>query len=113
MKVAIVGSRDYPHEDEIWTYISSRLSKGDIVVTGGARGVDTFAEDAAKSMNYETEIYLADWDKYGKSAGLTRNSLMIDAADRIVAFWDGKSKGTLDTIQKALVAKKNLEVYFP
>ena len=35
-----------------------------------------------------------DWDKYGKSAGYIRNTEMAEAGDILVAFWDGKSKGT-------------------
>lgn len=45
--------------------------------------------------------YLPDWDKYGKSAGFKRNTTIVEACDTLLAFWDGKSRGTQDSIAKA------------
>jgi len=104
MRIAIVGSRDWKDRDAIRDYIQS-LPKDTIVVSGGARGVDLTAEVAAKELGLETKIFLADWDNQGKSAGILRNSLIVSYADEVVAFWDGKSKGTKDTIDKALAAE--------
>jgi len=56
---------------------------------------------------------LPDWDKYRKSAGFIRNQQIIDACTFVLAFWDGKSKGTKDTIDKARKAKKpTFIIYF-
>jgi len=64
------------------------------IVSGGARGADTLAENYAKMIGVNTIIFKADWKKYGRAAGMIRNKDIIAQADVVVAFWDGKSKGT-------------------
>jgi hypothetical protein len=76
------------------------------VVSGGARGVDSWAVDFARARGLHFEEYPADWDRYGKSAGYHRNRDLVDKADFVVAFWDGVSRGTFHTIQLALQAEK-------
>ena len=71
------------------------------VVTGGAAGVDTLAEHWAKRHNLEWVCYLPQWDIYGKRAGMLRNKDMIDFADALISFWDGKSPGTKQAIEYA------------
>ena len=73
------------------------------VVSGGANGVDTLAEHWAKRNHIEFIAYLPQWKKFGKKAGIIRNHEMIEFCDVLISFWDGKSKGTLDTI---IYAKK-------
>ena len=109
MKVAIVGSRDYPSLWEVWLYVTS-LPADSVVVSGGAMGVDAHAEYAAKECGLGVEIYPAEWGLYGRFAGLIRNQTIVDAADRVVAFWDGKSKGTASTIAMAKRAGKDVEI---
>ena len=97
----VAGSRtitDYNYIKETLDYFLQNKSEITIV-SGGARGVDSLAERYAKERNYELKVFPADWDKYGKSAGYIRNDEMhkyiSQFSDRgIVAFWDGKSKGT-------------------
>ena len=79
-------------------------------VSGGARGVDSFAESIVDSTVKKT-IFKPDWDKYGKSAGFIRNKLIIDEADMVLAFWDGSSKGTKHSIDLAIAAGKPLNIY--
>lgn len=97
----VAGSRtitDYNYIKEILDYFLQNKSEITIV-SGGARGVDSLAERYAKERNYGLKIFPANWDKYGKQAGYIRNDEMhkyiSQFSDRgIVAFWDGKSKGT-------------------
>jgi hypothetical protein len=58
-------------------------------------------------------VFLPDWGKYGKRAGLLRNSDIVAASEVILAFWDGSSTGTLDTITKARGYGKKLLVIGP
>ena len=100
----VVGSRSLTIYTIIENYLNSlvaeRLSEYDIVlVSGGAKGVDTLAERWADNNGYEKVIMLADWEKEGRSAGFKRNVRMHQfIADKehrlVVAFWDGISKGT-------------------
>lgn len=110
MKLAIVGSRNFSDWLAIMNYVHE-LPLDTVIVSGGARGVDTVAEQTAQARGMTTEIYRADWDKYGKSAGYRRNADIVAAADEVVAFWDGYSKGTAHTIELARKAGKKVTVY--
>ncbi len=46
-----------------------------------------------------------------KAAGPRRNQLIVARCTDVIAFWDGKSPGTLDTIRKAMKAGKSCAVY--
>lgn len=82
------------------------------IVTGGAAGVDTIAEKWAKKHNIEWVCYLPQYEIYGgKYAPLVRNKQMIEYADECIAFWDGKSKGTLMTIEYALSLERKVVVH--
>lgn len=112
MKVAIVGSRNFPKREKVLAYLAT-MRHSDVVVSGGARGVDTWAVEMAESVGMHTMVFSADWEKHGRGAGLIRNRLIVNEADKVVAFWDGESKGTQNTIATALHLRKNLEVIFP
>jgi hypothetical protein len=104
MKIAIVGSRTYSDLKAVRDFVLS-LPGGSTVVTGGAKGVDTVAELAAlERADLDVEIYPAEWKRYGKSAGYRRNFDIVRAADEVVAFWDGTSRGTAHTIRLARAA---------
>lgn len=99
-RVAIVGSRDYPDRAAVAAYVGA-LAEGTVVVSGGARGVDRWAEDAATARGLETLIFHADWKRHGPAAGPRRNAEVAAHADRMAAFWDGNSRGTLNAIVNA------------
>jgi hypothetical protein len=101
MKVGIVGSRTITNYETIKEVLDKTLEKDDVIISGGASGVDSLAEMYARLNNLSCEVYKAEWDNYGKSAGFIRNSKIVEESDYIIAFWDGISKGTLDTIKKA------------
>jgi hypothetical protein len=74
------------------------------VITGGARGADTFADLSAIELGYESIIVRADWAKYGKAAGPIRNRQMLDLEpdlepDLVVGF--GRGRGTDDCCGEA------------
>lgn len=71
------------------------------IISGGARGADTIAQMYAEERDYALEIMEADWDAHGKSAGYKRNQAMSDVATHLIAFWDGKSRGTKHMIDIA------------
>jgi hypothetical protein len=70
----------------------------------GHTGADWHAEKWAEKNWYDRHHYIADWEKYGKAAGPRRNGEMcrfVAAQDgTLVAFWDGKSKGTADCVRQ-------------
>lgn len=99
-KIAVVGSRDFPDQRIVERFVFL-LPRHWTIVSGGARGVDRWAEETANYWRRHTDIYPANWNKYGKSAGYIRNNEIVNNCDIVVAFWDLKSKGTKHTIQLA------------
>lgn len=77
------------------------------VIHGGAIGADTLATTAAWKLGLEVFIYPAEWKQHGKAAGPIRNQQMIDLGkpSNALAFWDGKSRGTLDMIKRLAVSR--------
>jgi hypothetical protein len=108
MKVAIVGSRNWPDKKAVVNYVK-KLPKGTIVVSGGATGPDSWAEESAKARGLETMIFKPEWEKWGKSAGFRRNTDIVLSSDRVVAFTTG-SKGTEHSIMLAKRYGKPVEI---
>ena len=100
MRVAIVGSRGYGNLTKVANYVAT-LAEDTVVVSGGAVGVDSAAERAALDRGLEVVVYLPDWERYGKSAGIKRNAEIVEGADMLVAFWDGVSHGTANSVDLA------------
>lgn len=105
MKVGIVGSRAFPRLNLVRAYVQS-LAPGTVVISGGARGVDEMARDAADFYGFVSVEYRADWEGLGRGAGMARNTLIVEQSDIVVAFWDGASRGTRDTMKKAHAVDK-------
>lgn len=108
MKLAVVGSRRW-QMPIIVSKVLDEIYPAEIV-SGGAKGVDSFAEAWALLHLVPVKIFKPDWSK-GKSAGAVRNREIVDYCDELIAFWDGSSKGTKIAMQMALDAGKLREVY--
>ena len=57
-------------------------------------------------------IFRPDWDRYGKAAGIIRNKDIVENSNMVIAFWDGKSKGTASSIELAKKMDKNLKIVY-
>jgi len=104
MRIAIIGSRDFNDFYAMKWFITSmiQVNRNDIIISGGAEGADTLAEKFAELYHLKTQIYYADWNKYGKQAGPMRNHDIIANADICFAFKTHEdSKGTNHSIQLA------------
>ena len=110
MKVAIVGSRRYGKLRQVREYVAN-LPDDTIVVSGGARGVDETAEGAARERGLTVHSFPADWWRHGRGAGFIRNREIVFACDELVAFWDGQSRGTLNSVGLAREAGKHVRVF--
>ena len=106
MKIIVAGGRDY------------RLNKDDLqkleniegiteLVSGGASGVDSDAEDWATLMNIAIKQFKPNWKQYGRAAGPIRNKEMAKYADAVVLFPGGK--GTQSMYSEAV--KENIDIY--
>ncbi len=118
MRLAVVGSRDYPHEDFVRLFIRRLAARGTdhVIVSGGARGTDTWVIDEAEEQGFGTHVIPVldeDWEREGKQAGKTRNTFIVMEVEAVVAFWNGISRGTMDTIRKAHEAGLPVRVFGP
>ena len=105
MRVAIVGSRNIFVND-----LEKYVSKADEIVSGGAVGVDACAASYARRNGMRLTEFLPQYERYGRATPIVRNKKIVDYADRIVVFWDGRSKGTLSVIRYAQKQKKECRV---
>lgn len=106
MKIAVIGSRGLNRID--CAKIGAR--QGDVIVSGGAKGVDSIAAAWARRRGLAVIEHKPDYRRYGKAAPHVRNALIVADADRVVAFRDGKSRGTKSTIDKALKHGKQVDI---
>lgn len=95
MKVAVIGSRTLDIDD-LGKYLPSETKE---IVTGGAIGIDRSAATYAKKAGLILTEFLPDYARYKKGAPFRRNRQIAEYADKAVALWDGRSKGTLHTIR--------------
>ena len=106
MRIIVSGSRsitDCYAVQKILKDLWENLIDIESIIHGGAKGVDLFADDWAKANNIPTKSFKPDYEKYvPRIAPLIRNQDMVNVADGLIAIWDGKSAGTLDTIKKAI-----------
>lgn len=103
--IIIAGGRDmnsseftFPHIEE---FLKRFKNQEITIISGGARGSDHQGELYAQQKGLKLEVRLADWNRYGRSAGPIRNEEMVKRASALLAFWDGKSPGTRNMIDLA------------
>lgn len=103
MKIIVAGGREFKDKDLVFKTLDNFLECDDIIeiVSGTARGADTFGEEWAKKNNKQIHYFTPDWDKFSKRAGFIRNEEMAKFGDALIAFWDGESKGTKHMIELA------------
>ena len=106
MKVAIIGSRtlEVSNLDE---YLPNETTE---IISGGAKGIDRCAKAFAVKNNIRYTEFLPEYNIYGKYAPLKRNLNIISYADCVLAFWDGKSRGTRFVIENCRKMNKPLRV---
>jgi len=109
MKLAIVGSRSFSDYDMLCRVVAKVYEPIDEIVSGGARGADTLAKRYALENDIKYTEFPADWQMYGKKAGYIRNHAIVGNSDNMIAFWDGKSRGTMHSI--TLAQNADIPVY--
>ena len=102
MRVIVAGGRDFIATDYDWSLLRVCLIRMQAteVVSGCARGADTFGERVALRMGIPVTQFPADWSTHGKKAGIIRNKEMAEYADAVVLFPGGK--GTANMRQQAI-----------
>ena len=108
MKIAVVGSRSIKAFD-IKFYIPENCTE---IVSGGAKGIDSYAARFAEERGIKLTEFLPDYQKYGRAAPIVRNKEIVNYADEIMAFWDGKSKGTNFVINYCKKSNKPCKIIY-
>ncbi len=81
-----------------------------IILSGHCCGTDLMAERYARENDLKLEIFPADWQRFGRSAGPKRNKQMVDIADYAIAFSSG-GRGTASLINIAQQKGIPIRVY--
>lgn len=89
-------------------FLQGEKKKDVVIISGYASGADALGERYAQERGSLLETFPADWKVHGKAAGPIRNTKMAEVADALIAFWDGKSRGTKNMIDTA--TKRGLKV---
>ena len=111
MRVAIVGSRHFSDPAHVVDYVKSLPARASII-TGSASGVDAAATKAAREKGIPVQVIPASFEELADpSKSAARNQRLVDACDVLVAFWDGSSKGTRNTVERALDSGKEVHVF--
>lgn len=113
MQIAVVGSRDFPDLGQVEDFIAL-LPADTTVVTSRCRGVDRTAWKAAEARGLGLILHDPDYKRYGpRAAPLVRNGpIARDGVDGMVAFWDGRSRGTQDAMRKARLYGRKVEIRY-
>ena len=106
MKLLIVGSRSIT-EFDLAPYVTDEV---DTIISGGAGGVDTLAENYADKMRISKIILRPNYARYAKGAPLKRNEEMVRLADAVLVIWDGASRGARYTAEFAKKEGKPVRV---
>lgn len=126
LRIIVAGGRDFKNykllSDTIMKYLGDIDGVGIVdnpnqikFISGAAKGADSLGEQFAYTWGYDVIRFQADWDRFGKSAGYRRNAEMAKYASEdgksgvLIAFWDGKSRGTKHMID--LAKRYGLGVY--
>ena len=114
MRVGIIGSRELNNnEEECYKIVCENVPRNCTeIVSGGASGIDMLAERYARENALLFKRFEPEYYKYGKSAPLMRNAQIIEYANFVLAFWDGKSRGTAQAIKICCDTDKPVEIFF-
>lgn len=117
-KLIVAGTRSFNDYELLRNILATLFMKrrcwtidwNEEIVSGGAPGADALAVRYAMEAGISFNVFPADWNKYGKSAGPSRNKQMAEYADAAIVFWNGKSRGTQNMIQQMRELGKPVEV---
>ena len=116
-RIIVCGGRDFDYTDYLFYKLNDTLRQYSNVtlVTGAARGADQLAEYYAERNDIPIKVFPADWSNRGPGAGYIRNHEMLKYAQKeyavLIAFWDGKSRGTQHMIDIAIKAGVDVHIF--
>ena len=115
--ITVTGSRTITDKEFIFKCLDdfllqhNLLGKNLMLNSGHAKGVDQIAEEWAKERGVLIQLFPANWEKFGKAAGMIRNKDMVDNAEYVCGIWNGESRGTKGALDYAKEKNKVVHVY--
>lgn len=107
IRLLVCGDREWTDRKLIRRFL--KTLKPIFVIEGEAKGADTIARQEAEAIGIQVMKFHADWNRYGKAAGMVRNAQMISKGNpnMVIAFHRSlmDSKGTKDMVEKSIKAK--------
>ena len=105
-RVIIAGSHGFDDytlfENRCNHFLSKKIKTHNVIIFSGTSIRTTaFINQYSNEHNLIVVPFDAQWVRYGKNAGNISNEKMINCADALIAFWDGKSKYTAHLIELA------------
>jgi predicted Rossmann fold nucleotide-binding protein DprA/Smf involved in DNA uptake len=114
MKYGIVGNRKGWSQSKVFDSLDNfSITANDIILSGGAEGVDTLAQEYAKLRGCEMIILYPNPNIHSPKRYFDRNSEIAKRCDTLIAFDKGSSSGsgTLNTINSAKKLGKTVVVF--
>jgi hypothetical protein len=105
--IAIIGSRSFNDYPVLESIVMNMLNDKGVklsdltVISGGAKGADSLGREFSQKHGTQYKEFLPDWEQFGKRAGFVRNAEIVKNSDYVIAFWDGQSKGTRNSLEVA------------
>lgn len=101
MRIAFTGGRHYVNYELVYNIVASLDHNGNVtILVGDATGLDTMVATAAKQLGFQTEVFVANWQKYDNAAGPIRNKEMLEAGAKLLIAFQG-GRGTTDCVRQA------------
>ena len=99
MKIIIAGSRSLHDYQLLCQTLAPERHRITQVLTGGARGAELLGYRWAWKHAVKHQRFRANWERFGKAAGVRRNHQLAQAGDVLVVFGNTTSPGTAHLIQ--------------
>jgi hypothetical protein len=110
MKLIIAGSRTIQVSiEELRALVDHYNLRPTEIISGTAQGIDRCGESYARSEKLKLSRFPAQWELYGKAAGMKRNAVMAEVGDALLLIWDGKSRGSAG--MKLIMQRMNKPIY--
>lgn len=102
--VVATGDRNWSNRESVLKRFKL-LPPNTVIIHGAQRGLDTIADEVAKSLGFATDPHPANWTLYNRAAGPIRNREMLDLKPTLVIAFHpslATSKGTKDCVKEAM-----------
>ena len=109
MKIGFTGSRSINELNEEILQELKKINRMDTIIHGGAIGADQLIKEYAIKNKIDQKIIIPI-NPSNKAHYFYRNVEIVALCDILIAYWDGKSRGTKFTIDYAKARGKDVEV---